>query len=47
MDHRKEARLKDADRWEEGRLRASGMVRMAEGADDDDEQELRTQVISD
>ena len=45
VNHRREARLKDADRWEEGRLRASGMVTMVEGADDDDDQELRTHVV--
>ena len=31
VNHRREARLKDADRWEEDRLRASGMVRMSRG----------------
>ncbi|KAL1510502.1 hypothetical protein AB1Y20_006806 [Prymnesium parvum] len=45
VNHRREARLRDADRWEEDRLRASGMVRMVEGVEDDDEQELRTQVM--
>eukprot|EP00966_Prymnesium_polylepis_P230308 5329002-Prymnesium_polylepis.1 len=32
-------------RWEEDRLRASGMVRMVEGQDELDEEELRTQVV--
>ena len=46
VNHKREARLRDADRWEEGRLRASGMVRMVDGADDmDDDQELRVQVV--
>jgi len=45
VNHRREARLRDADRWEEGRLRASGMVTMVDGAEDEDDQELRTQVV--
>ena len=45
VNHRREARLRDADRWEEGRLRASGMVTMLAADDDDDDQELRTQVV--
>ena len=45
VNHRREARLRDADRWEEDRLRASGMVKFTEGADDDDDQELRTHVV--
>ena len=45
VNHRREARLRDADRWEEGRLRASGMVTMLQGDDDDDDQELRTSVV--
>ena len=38
VNHRREARLRDADRWEEGRLRASGMVTMLGAEDDDDDQ---------
>ena len=45
VNHRREARLRDADRWEEGRLRASGMVTMVNAEEDDDDQELRTQVV--
>ena len=36
---------RDADRWEEGRLRASGMVTFNAADDDDDDQELRTHVV--
>ena len=45
VNHRREARMRDADRWEEGRLRASGMVQMVDGAEEDEDQELRTQVM--
>ncbi len=45
VNHRKVSRMRDADRWEEDRLRASGMVRMKEGMDDDDDQELRTHIV--
>ena len=45
VNHRREARLRDADRWEEDRLRASGMVQFKEGAVDDDDQELRTHIV--
>ena len=45
VNHRREARLRDADRWEEGRLRASGMVTMVNAEEDDDDQELRTRVV--
>ena len=45
VNHRAQARMRDADRWEEDRLRASGMVSMLEGMDDDDDMETRTQVM--
>ena len=32
-------------RWEEGRLRAAGAVRMREGHDEDDDEELRTHIV--
>jgi pre-mRNA-splicing factor ATP-dependent RNA helicase DHX38/PRP16 len=45
VNHRAQARMRDADRWEEDRLRASGMISMLEGMDDDDDMEQRTQVM--
>ena len=38
VNHRAQARMRDADRWEEDRLRASGMVRMVDGADEEEDQ---------
>ena len=32
-------------RWEEGRLRASGMVTMLQADDEEDDQELRTHIV--
>jgi len=45
VNHRAAARARDADRWEEDRLRASGMVRMREGAEEEEDGELRTHVV--
>ena len=45
VNHRAIARKRDADRWEETRLKHSGVVNMHADDDDDDDQELRTFVM--
>ena len=45
VNHRAAARARDADRWEENRLGASGVVRMREDVEEEGDEELRTHVV--